>query len=274
MRKINATPGYQLVALERQLLDLSQPAKIPQQLSEIPFDCLINTAALSSPDECENNPQLAARCNAQSPAEMAKFCHQNQRKFLHYSTDYVFSGQQSGYLDESVVPEPINVYGQSKLDGERAILAANPAAIIARVSWLFGPGKTSFFDFVLDSAQQGKPLAAIANKFSLPTYTVDLVDWSLTLLENKAAGIYHLCNSGDAQSWHSYASEIIKQAKQLDLLPEEVGVRKQMLDEMVSFTATRPIHTVMRTQRIEDEFNIKPRPWNLAARDFLHVFRR
>jgi dTDP-4-dehydrorhamnose reductase len=167
--------------------------------------------------------------------------------------------------------EPLSDYGRSKAAGEQAVLAL-PTTCVLRVSWVFGPEKPSYVDRVRSQALAGEPLAAVADKFSLPTFTRDLAEWTHELVIADATGIFHACNSGEPVSWHGLAEETVRllhQAGELDAVPP---VASQRLEETSSFRAVRPRHTAMATTRLTELLGRPPRPWQEALAD--HLARR
>ena len=152
----------------RAQLDLAEPDRLSTALAEFDFDTLVNTAGLTSPDACEDNPNLAWRVNAESPGVLAQVCAGRSARLIHLSTDYVFAGDGIAPLDEAATASPINAYGRSKHAGEQAVLAACPGALVARVSWLFGEVGGDVPAAVLERARRGAALDFIEDK-SAPT---------------------------------------------------------------------------------------------------------
>ena len=145
----------------------------------------------------------------------------------------------------------MNVYGESKLEAEFRVREEMPDALVARVSWVFGnPGRPSFLEMVLRRAMKREPLAAVADKWSMPTWVEDLCVWLRFLAyESGASGVLHLCQSGEPVSWHSYAITVLKCAVKYGLLPSLPPVAEQKLDEQAGFRDARPRHTAMSCER-------------------------
>ena len=150
------------------------------------------------------------RVNAEAPGEIAAGRRTRGVRVFHFSTDYVFGGESEGLRCEENPAVPVNVYGRSKLAGEQAVFA-HPGNCVVRVSWVSGPDKASFVDQIFDAALAGRPLAAVADKFSLPTFTGDLAEWMDCLIERQATGIFHACNSGEPISWHDLATAVCEE---------------------------------------------------------------
>lgn len=279
--------GYELFVLDRCDLDLSQPNGVRSRLDALwrdgSFDVIVNPAAVSGLEQCLDDPDLAQAVNVDSPRVMAEFCKDKGIRLVHFSTDYVFGGELEGRKTEVDLVGPINVYGASKLEGESAVFAACPAALVCRVSWLFGPlgsAQASHFDQVLDRAIRGEVQHLIGDKYSVPTYTHDIVGWVKLLLENSCSGIYHLCNAGEPESWLSYAQKVCDLAQRHDRGggegrdSDDVGqgqLREISIDSADFFRDARPVHTAMVPARLMGEGVVTPRHWLDAAQEYLKI---
>jgi dTDP-4-dehydrorhamnose reductase len=260
-----------VIPLPRQSCDLADARSLEASLDRLACDVFINPAGNTSLEECEDDPAMAMRVNAEAPAEIARWAAERGVPVFHFSTDYVFGGETEGLRHESESPSPVNAYGCSKLAGEQAMLA-NPDNCVLRVSWVFGPDKASFIDQIFDAALAGKPLAAVADKFSLPVSTGDLAGWMERLIERKATGVLHACNSGDPITWHDMATAVVGEMAECGRLTDIPPVRKQTLSEMTVFRATRPRFTAMDTSRLAGLLGHPPRLWREALAE--HVRRR
>lgn len=236
-------------------------------LADLRCDLFFNPAALTSLEECEDNPQRAQRINADTPAEIAAWAAARGVKLIHFSTDYVFDGRSPGLRKEAESPNPLNVYGRTKLAGEAAVLSETTNCVI-RVSWVFGPERPSFVDSVFDAALAARPLAAVADKFSLPVFTTDLT-WWLEEISTHATGIVHACNPGTPVSWHGLATAVVEEmaaAGIISAIPEIVG---QSLANMSAFRAERPQFTALATDRLASLLRRPPRPWREALAEYI-----
>lgn len=187
---------------------------------------------------------------------------------IHFSTDYVFSGEPHDLWTEADPTEPINVYGRTKRDGELAVLKASPDALIARVSWLFGPDKPSHPDQMIRRALESDDIAAVEDKVSVPTSTADIADWVHHLIRHPASGVLHLCNSGIA-SWYSWAETALGIAQWMGVPVKTTRVRPIRLAELTQLNAPRPLQTVMSNQRLQDLLGAGIRNWTEALEDYL-----
>lgn len=257
---------HEIIELPRTRLDLSDPSSI-ERAGELDFEILLNPGGLTGLEQCEDEPALARQVNSDAPARLASICRDLGRKFLHFSTDYVFDGIDPGLKSEHDPVSPLSVYGRTKEAGERGVLAAG--GTVVRVSWVFGPEKPAFPDLILDRALAGDEVSAVADKYSLPAYTTDLCGWvSGILAAGCPPGILHACNGGPVTSWHGIAVEILaylKERRGLDL----PSPKPLLLAEMAAFRAPRPRHTAMATDRLESLLGIPPRDWREALREHL-----
>jgi len=267
-------PDIDLQLMTRQDVDLSESEAVAGFLREQDFDVLVNPAAMSGLEECLDFPDQAQSVNVQTPRVMAQVCQERGARFVHFSTDYVFDGKEEGRKTEDDPTGAVNTYGKTKQAGERAVLDASPDSLVCRVSWLFGPTtleRPSHFDNVLEQALSGGEQRLIEDKYSIPTYTHDIVEWVRVLLSHKTSGVYHLCNRGEPESWLSYAEKVCQLAiKNGDDLGDYqlIGM---VLEEAHFFREKRPKHTAMLPSRLVDEGLARPRHWLEAAEVYLKI---
>jgi dTDP-4-dehydrorhamnose reductase len=191
-----------------------------------PGDVVANAAAFTQVDRCESEPALAARVNAEAPAALARLCAERGVRLVHVSTDYVFDGEARRPYTEDDPTGPRSVYGRTKLAGEHGVLAALPAALVVRSCWLFGPGR-NFVRTMIEQAQARRTapdrtgLRVVDDQFGSPTYTADLAEALVRLVEGGASGLYHAANRGVA-TWWDLARETLDRAGFRDLVIERV----------------------------------------------------
>src|SRR5213596_1804376 len=165
---------FGLIGFNHAQLDLANRDEMRRKLCAIDFDLLINAAAFTNVDLCETQRDQAFRINADAPRILAEICRDKNAKLVHFSTDYVFDGEKREPYIENDPANPISVYGESKLAGEKNVLAAQNGHLVVRVSWVFGPDRPSFIDGMIKRAQESEEVDAVADKFSTPTYTRDI----------------------------------------------------------------------------------------------------
>lgn len=261
---------HEVVTLGRKELDLERPDDIARALAPHPFDVLLNPAGLTSPDLCEEQPEKARLANAEGPRAVAECCQARGARMIHFSTDYVFSGEPHVPWTEEDKTLPVNVYGRTKRDGEAAVLRACPDALVARVSWLFGPDKASHPDAVLQRALLSDDLAAVEDKVSVPTSNADVCAWTEQLIQRHpgVSGVLHLCNSGIA-SWHSWAEATLEHAARLGMGVKTTKVRPIKLATLTQLKARRPLMTVMSHERLQNVLGVEIRHWRPALEEYL-----
>lgn len=196
-------------------LDITNLMELKHLLSTQRPDVLINTAAYHQVDLCEENPKIAMAINSTSPAFMARMCNYLKIKFVHFSTDYVFDGEKETPYNELDKPNPLNVYGKTKYHGENAILSENHAALILRVSALYGKhpcrakNGLNFVELMLKLAKERLVLNVVDDEFVSPTATSNIANILPDLIKQELNGIVHLTSEG-ACSWHEFASTIFE----------------------------------------------------------------
>lgn len=263
-------PQFHIIAWTRAELDLAKADDIEKRLAEQEFDVLLNPAGVTSPDVCAEKPELAAQINAEAPKHLAAACARKNARFVHFSTDYVFSGEGQETWSEADLTSPANFYGQTKRAGEIAALENNPRTLIARVSWLFGPDKPSHPDHIIAKALQSGEISAVSDKTSAPTFTHDIAAWIACLLTHHAdiSGPLHLCNSGNT-SWHGWAQAALEIAQSLGVPVQTTQVTPTPLSSLTFFKATRPPHTTLDNARLAQITGSAPRHWRVALEDYL-----
>lgn len=259
--------NYEIVSFSRDELDLAKP--IGKRLDHVDFDLMINAAAATNVDWCEQHESEAEQINARAVASLGGICAERGVRCVHLSTDYVFDGLATHPCTEEYPPAPISAYGRTKRLGEALLLEADARHLAIRVSWVFGPDKPSFIDWALDQATTRDNFSAIDDKYSAPTYTLDFVGWIRPLLfELPIGGILHLCNSGGC-TWREYAQAAIAAARELGVPVIAEKVHPGTLGSMKTFIAARPVYTVMATEKFSRVTGLVPRPWQEAVRDFV-----
>src|SRR5437762_7399236 len=194
-------PKYDLASFNHAQLNLSELDGLHATLGAINFDVLINAAAFTSVDLCETQRDQAFLINAEAPRVLANLCGEKGAQLIHFSTDYVFDGEKRAPYTEKDEGNPISVYGESKLAGEKNVLAADGRHLVVRVSWVFGPDRPSFIDAMIKRARENEKVDAIADKFSTPTYTLDIAEMLPRFFNvNVEGGILHFANAGEC-SW-------------------------------------------------------------------------
>ncbi|MBS0658560.1 MAG: NAD(P)-dependent oxidoreductase [Verrucomicrobia bacterium] len=258
--------GHEVAAPGRGEVDLAQgDGEIQQALRRHDFELLVNAAGATNVDACELDPAQADRLNHTAVGTLAAAARARGARLLHFSTDYVFAGDGDGTpLRESDPTHPISAYGRSKLAGEQAVLACDPANLVARVCWLHGPDKPAFPETVRQAARTGGTLRTVVDKWSTPTSCPDIAEWVAQFLaQGLPGGVLHLCNAGGC-SWLEYACEVLRQLREREPAVTHDPLVPTPLAAMAMFRAPRPPRTVLDTSRLAELLGQPPRSWQSA----------
>jgi dTDP-4-dehydrorhamnose reductase len=263
---------FEVDGFDHTQLDLSDLNAAREKLRNTGFDVVINAAGFTKVDLCETRPHRAFLINAEAPGVLAEICGEKNAKLIHFSTDYVFDGRTREPYTEEDEANPISVYGQSKLAGEKNVLAAQDRNLVVRVSWVFGPDRPSFVDAMIKGAQEGERVDAIADKFSAPTYTHDIARMLPQFFDRDVEnGILHFANAGQC-SWQEYAQWALDCCHDagLPLGARTVGATK--LEDMANWIARRPVYSVLSTAKYTKLTGTPPRTWREAVSDYITRF--
>lgn len=236
--------GLPLRLTTRQELDISSPESVRLILDELRPWALVNTAGYVRVDEAEREPDACARENTTGPTTLAAACAERGVPLVTYSSDLVFDGAKVTPYVESDSVAPLNVYGRTKADGEGAVLAAHPTALVIRTSAFIGPWDDyNFVTVALRELAAGRPFIAADDAIVSPTYVPDLVQASLDLLIDGEAGLFHLANPGET-TWADLAREAARRA---GLNP--AGVEGRPTREL-GLVAPRPAYSALASERV------------------------
>jgi dTDP-4-dehydrorhamnose reductase len=243
--------------------DITKRKETIAEIVSLNPDVIIHAAAYTDVDACELNKEKAHKINALG-TETVALASQECNAFLFYiSTDFVFDGEKKSAYIESDEPNPINIYGQSKLEGEKYVQSIVKKFIIIRTSWLFGKGGKNFVNTILEKAQNEKEVKVVCNQCGSPTYTKDLASAISRLISvlNSLNGIYHITNSGSC-SWYEFAQAIKDIASlNIDIIPISAA--------QYHSPTRRPEVSMLENRRYREYFGQKLRPWKEALRMYL-----
>jgi dTDP-4-dehydrorhamnose reductase len=250
-------------------LDLSRPGEIERVLGPVSFDALVNCAALTNVDYCETHEEEAMLINAEGAGEIGALCARKAARCIHISTDYVFDGETDRPYTEEEPARAISIYGESKLQGERALHAASPDHLAVRVSWVFGPDRPSFIDGILKRALESDHAEAIGDKWSTPSFTLDLAGMLHPFLRDiPIGGLLHASNTGPC-TWRDYGEYALQVAAAAGLPVKTTTVASLPIAGMKAFIARRPVYTVLSTEKLAGLTGAPPRPWQAAVDDYI-----
>ena len=261
-------PLGEVVALDYPDVDLSDSIGLRALVKNVKPDIIINAAAYTNVDKAESEPELARAINATGPGVLAEEAQKTHAVLVHYSTDYVFDGTKGSPYVETDQPNPLNVYGQTKLEGEQAIAASGCVNLILRTSWVYSMRQGGFVTKVLQWAREQEVLRVVDDQISSPTparlmaeITNSLVsridattaDW---IFEHK--GIYH-CACGSCCSRYDWAKKVLRLHPNLPKIPGQKLLPASTVD--FSTPAQRPLKTCLDSSKFETTFGMKIPHW-------------
>ena len=257
-----STTGRPVVALSHADLDIADPGSVRAALDRHRPAAVVNAAAMTDVDGCERDPEAARRANVEGPLALAVACRETGARLVHVSTDFVFDGAKREPYTVEDTPNPISVYGRTKLEGEEAVLAELPEATVVRTSWVFGAGGKNFASRLFDYAARSTTLKGIVDMRSLPTYAPDLATRLVEIVEAGHWGTFHVVGGGEPATWFDVARAALDAAGRTDveLLPVTVAE--------LGLPAPRPAYSAMRCM-LSERLGLAPlRPWRDAIVEF------
>lgn len=257
--------GIEVVALSRADCDLEDPAAIRGAILATSCDLVLNTAAFTHVDRAEAHPDEAFAVNAVAPGVMAEVCARRDLPFVHLSTDAVFDGLTDRAYVETDEARPINVYGRSKLAGERAVLA-HPRTVALRVSWVFSRYGRNYVSFMLRLGREREVLKVVADQFGTPTdgealaafLVANTPRWTAASAQDPSFGLFHFANAGET-SRYDFAKTAI------DRDPQARARIEPTTQAAFAEPAPRPPRSPLDTTRLRGVFGFEPEPWRVAV---------
>lgn len=269
-----------VIAADRKVLDLSEPAAIARRLDAIAPDFIVNPAAYTAVDRAEDERDLAFRVNAAAPEALARWASGRQVPLVHFSTDYVYDGAGTTPKRESDPVAPLNVYGASKLAGEDAVRAAGGAHLVIRTSWVYAASGTNFLRTIARLAREREELTIVADQVGSPTSAAFIADalsdivspnrHDLAAAFSAANNLVHLSASGQT-SWHGFACAIVEGLKR-----RNVSVKAQRVKPIATkdypTKAVRPLNSRLDLSHLDRAFGIGPPSWEALLETELDRF--
>lgn len=259
-------PLGRVVAFDRSSLDLAQPAQIAAVLDRVAPELIVNAGAFTAVDRAEAEPDAAFAVNARAPGVLAEEARRRGALLIHYSTDYVFDGALAEPRDERSPVRPLNVYGASKLEGERAVEAAGGHALVFRTSWVYGRRGRNFLTTIERLAQERNEVRVVADQHGTPNWSRALAQATATLVAHglpwlaERSGLYHLSAQGST-TWAGFARAILGGAARTQVVP--------ITSAEYPASARRPAYAVLATNRFEATFGFALAHWRDALRECL-----
>jgi len=256
----------------REELDLSKERSIASYFTNSDkFDIIINCSAYTAVDKAEEEQDLANQINHLAVKQLAEIAEKQKSKLIHISTDYVFDGENDQPYTETDKANPINVYGKTKLAGEKALQEVMPTnAIIIRTSWVYSEFGNNFVKTILRLGEQRDELSVVSDQIGSPTYATDLAEAILKIINNKdylvkgqPTEIYHYSNESEI-SWYEFTKEIFKLSK-IDCKVNPIKT------EQYPTLARRPANTLMSKDRITEKFSMDIFDWKESLGAFITI---
>jgi len=278
-----AYPSFEFIFTTREELPLDDPDIISQFIAKHQPEYCINCAAYTAVDKAESEKELAYKINAEAPGVMAAVCKGNNVQFIHISTDYVFNGNGTSPYKEDDKTDPVNLYGASKLEGEKMVMQNNPGSIIIRTAWVYSEFGKNFVKTMLRLMAEKEQISVVSDQYGTPTYAADLAEAIMKIistLENPTrhvlsgvegspltthGGIYHFSNEGHI-TWYDFAVAI------KELSGSSCKVNPITTSEYPT-PAKRPSYSVLDKTKIREIFNISPKDWKASLAVCLEKIR-
>jgi dTDP-4-dehydrorhamnose reductase len=266
---------YRALGVSTKNFDILDYDEVNSFLDRMRPDIVLHAAAWADVDACEKDKKKAMAVNASATRNIALGCARIGARMMYYSTDYVFDGRKDSPYGENDLPQPVNVYGLSKLEGEQSVLKALDNAVVMRISWLFGTGKDCFVTGLIKAGLEQirakrdnlpyEPIKIVSDQTSTPTWTVDIAEQTAKIIESDLTGVIHVASHG-AASRVKLAEDIFEELSwDIDLAP--------CLSTEFPLRAPRPLQTPLECTRI-NELNLNlMRHYQEAIREFLMVYK-
>ncbi len=257
-----------VTALGRSEADLSKPEALASIVAQHQAHVIVNAAAYTAVDKAESDAATAHAVNAAAPAALAQAAKASGALLVHYSTDYVFNGAGSAAWLETDATAPLNVYGESKLAGEQAIVASGCQYLMFRTSWVYAARGGNFAKTMLRLAQERDSLSVVNDQHGAPTGADWLADMSAhaivqALQDLSKCGVYHAAAGGET-TWHGYASFVVEQAKQLGYLIKANTINAVGSDAFPT-PAKRPNNSRLNTDKLQQTFALQCPTWQKSV---------
>jgi dTDP-4-dehydrorhamnose reductase len=260
-----ALSEHELISLDRHAFDLAQPTSLRRTIQRERPDLLINAAAHTAVDQAEQEQALAFAINAEAPGAMAVACAELGIPLIHYSTDYVFDGSKASPYNEDDTPNPLSVYGSSKLAGERAIADSGCDHLILRTSWVYSRHGRNFLLTMQRLLQEREQLNVVADQIGAPTWAGSIAAATAELIDawqqgNRQWGTYHLTNQGKT-SWFGFAQAI---GERLHASGKPCARLQPIPTSDYPTPARRPLNSRLDGSKLERNWNVRLPDWQTA----------
>lgn len=253
--------GLEITATDREQLDITHRQETARFISDCKPNVIVNCAAFTNVDACETQISDAFAVNASGAKNVAMAGKQIGAKIVHVSTDYVFDGAKMDSYSETDKPNPLSVYGKSKLEGELAIQEITDNYTILRTAWLFGPYRRNFVTAILDRGKKNREVSVVTDQYGSPTYTADLSQAVWNVISQDVRGLYHFTNTGRC-SRYDWAKKIFElMGEQVSVLPVKTADYKR--------AAIVPQNSALNCAKYRLATGHKIRPWQEVLEEYL-----
>ena len=242
-------------------LDITDIEKVREFVKGKNISLIINCAAYNNVDKAEDEPELCRKLNTYAPRELAIVANEIGAKYITYSTDFVFDGKKKTPYTEEDIPNPLSVYGKTKLEGEKEVFRVKLDSFVVRTSWVFGIANNNFNKQVINWSKSKNELSIVDDQISSPTYSKDLAYYSWELIKTKKYGLYHLSNDGEASKYD--------QAKYvLDKIGWHGKLNRAKTKDF-NLKAERAEYTKLDSSKLKKVINMKIPSWKNGIDKFL-----
>jgi len=266
----SAPPEYEIYAPNSSRLDIRDAESVANTFARFQPELVINAAAYTAVDKAETERELAFAINAAGAGHLARACRIDQTPLLHVSTDYVFDGANASGYHEDDQPNPLNVYGASKLEGERQVIDAGTPYLILRVSWVFSSVGTNFVKTMLNLAAQDT-LRVVDDQHGTPCAAADIAAtmWlcAKTFETNPVGALMHF-SSMPPTTWFGFANAIFKAAVALGVVSRVPQLQRVSTDGYPT-AARRPLNSLLDSSRLQQSVAFEPPDWRISLYDVL-----
>ena len=260
-----AKRGHTPIGVDVEEMDITDSAAVEKEMKKEPLDAVIHCAAYTAVDAAEDNREICMRVNAEGTRNIARVCRELDLKMVYISTDYVFDGEGERPWEPDDPRDPLNVYGESKYQGELAVEEYLEKYFTVRIAWVFGVNGKNFIKTMLRLAESQKEINVVNDQIGSPTYTYDLAVLLVDMVETEKYGRYHATNEGLC-TWYEFAKEIFRQAE------VDIRVNPVSSDEFPA-KAKRPHNSRMDKRKlVRNGFRPLP-PWQDALKRYLEIIR-
>ena len=270
-------PGFHFVFTTRKEMPLDDLAAIGQTIGEYKPAYVVNCAAYTAVDKAETEKELAFQINAEAAGVLARSCKTNNTQLIHISTDYVFKGDGNRPYTEDDPTDAVNLYGESKLQGEHKVLHEDPSSIIIRTAWVYSAFGKNFVKTMLRLMAEKEQINVVSDQYGTPTYAADLAEAIMTIITmiadanmpagtNGYGGIYHFSNEGSI-SWFDFAVAI------RDLSASNCLVNPIPTSQYPT-PARRPAYSVLDKSKIRKTFGVIPKDWEASLANCLKQIQK